>query len=91
MGGVVVGVGSLLRWADIFGDVTEVDADAVPDGAGASHAIDENVVFGEVRCGFGVIFFPASEAGFGGGFVGGLGDDDERVLGRAFGRGFAGF
>jgi hypothetical protein len=90
-GGVVVRVRGLLGGALIFGDVAEIDADAVPDGAGASHAVDENVVFGEVGSGFGVFFFPASEAGFGGGFVGGLRDDDEWVFGGAAGWGFAGF
>ena len=81
----------MLFGSDIFGDVAEVDADAVPDGAGASHAVDEDVVFGEMGCGFGMFFFPASQAGFGGGFVSALGDDDEGVFGCAFGRSFAGF
>jgi hypothetical protein len=30
-GGIVVGIGCLLGGADLFGDVTEIDPDAVPD------------------------------------------------------------
>ncbi len=80
-GGVVVGVGGSLRWAEGFGDVAEVDADAVPDVGGAALAVDEDVVGGEVLGGFGVGDAPAVQAGFGGGAVGGLGDDDEGNLG----------
>lgn len=69
-GGIVVGVGCGLRGAVGFGNVAEVEADSVPDGGATTHTVDENVVFGEKSCGFGVMFFPASEASFGGGFVG---------------------
>jgi len=59
-----------LRRALIFGDVAQVDADAIPDCAGAAHAVDEDVVFGEMGCGFGVFFFqrsrPASAAALSG-------------------------
>ena len=78
-GGVVVGVGGLLGGALVFGDVAEVDADAVPDGGAAAHAVDEDVVFGEVGCGFGVFCFqrsrPASAAA-----LSGVGDGDEWVF-----------
>ncbi len=80
----------MLGGAEGFGDVAEVDADAVPDVGGAAHAIEEDVLFGEVGGGFGVRGAPAVEAGFGGGLVGGLGDGDERVFGGAFCGGFAG-
>ena len=74
----------LREWgASGFGDVAEVDADAVPDVGGAAHAVDEDVVVGEVGGGFGVGGAPAVEAGFGGGFVGGLRDGDERDVSGA--------
>ena len=74
-----------------FGDVAEIYADAIPDGRGAAHAVDEDVVFGEVGGGFGVFFFPSGETGEGSGFVGGVGDGEEWVLGDAFGGSFAFF
>jgi hypothetical protein len=79
-GGIVVGIGCGLWGPFGFGDVAEVEADSIPDGGAAAHSVDEDVVFGEIGCGFRVFFFPASEAGFGGGFVGGLSDDDEWVF-----------
>ena len=75
-GGIVVGVGGLLGGADLFGDVAEINADAVPDGAGTAHAVDEDVVDGEILGGFRMGGAPAVEASFGSGFVGALGDDD---------------
>ena len=73
-----------------FGDVAEVYADAIPDVGGAAHAVGEDVVWGEVGGGFGVLFAPAGEAGFGGDFVGGLGDGEERVFRDAGGAGLFG-
>ena len=59
-GWVVVGIGNGLSWTLVFGDVTKVDADSVPDGGAAAHAVDEDVIFGEVGSGFGVVLSPAS-------------------------------
>ena len=44
-GRIVIGIGRFLERPDVFGDVAEVDADAVPDGGAAAHAIGEDVVF----------------------------------------------
>ncbi len=79
-----------MLWALGFGDVAEVDADAVPDVGGAAHAIEQDVFFGEVGGGFGVRGAPAVEAGFCGGFVGGLGDRDEGEFWDSFCGGLAG-
>jgi hypothetical protein len=70
----------LLRRAIGFGDIAQVDADAVPDGGSAAHAVGEDVVQREVRCGFRVRGAPAFEARFGGGFVRRLRDDQQRRL-----------
>ncbi len=58
-GGIVVRVGDGLLRAAGFGDVPQVEADAVPDGGAAAHAVDEDVVLGEVGGGFGVALSPA--------------------------------
>lgn len=66
-----------MRRTERLGDVAEIDADAVPDGAGAAHAIDEDVVDGEMSCSFGVVLFPAFETGFSGSVIGALGYGEE--------------
>ena len=73
----MVGVGGFLWGALVFGDVAEVDAYAGPGGGAASHGVDEDVVDGEVGCGFGVLCLPSFEAFERGLFVWGVGDGDE--------------
>lgn len=68
-GGVVVGVRCGLGGAVGFGDMAQIDPDAIPDAGAATHAVDEDVVDGEVTGGFGKFFFPAGKAGFGCGFI----------------------
>jgi hypothetical protein len=58
-GGIIVGIGCGLCGALIFGNVAQVDADAIPDGGAASHAVDEDVVFGEMLGGFRMGCLPA--------------------------------
>ncbi len=60
----------------VFRDVTEIDADSVPNGGITAHAVDEDIVDGEISGGRRVFFLPAGEASFGGRFVWGLGNGE---------------
>ncbi len=82
------GRGGLWR-AVSLGHVTQVDADAVPDGGAAAHPVDEDVVFGEVRCGFGVGGFPAGQSLQSKSLVRRVGEGEQWVFGDASGGGFA--
>ena len=79
-GGIVVWVWGFLRGTIGLGDVAEIYSDAIPDVAGATHAVGEDVIDGEMFCSVGMFFFPASEAGFRGGFVRRLCDGEEWVF-----------
>src|SRR5581483_2916822 len=58
-GGIVVGIGRGLGGTEVFRHMAQVHANAVPDVARAAHAVDEDVVDGEVFCRFRVRGFPA--------------------------------
>src|SRR5947209_6453341 len=69
-GGIVIGIGGFLRWSLVFRNMPQVYANAIPDRGRPSHAVDEDVIDGEVRCCLGMPSLPALQAGLRRGFVG---------------------
>jgi hypothetical protein len=83
--GIVIGIWSLLRRAQGFRDVAEVDTNAGPRGRAAAHGIDKDIVYGEQCGGLGMFVLPPFQTFERGPSVGGVGHDDEWHLcsGRA--------
>lgn len=68
-GWIVVWLRSLLEWPLVLRHVAQVHADPIPYSGRAAHTVCQDIIHGEVGGGFRMTFFPAFEAGFGGGFV----------------------
>ena len=69
-GRVVIRIRRLLRGPQRLGNVTQIDADAIPDIGRSSHAIHPNIVYREMAGDLGMRRPPAIEARFGSRLVG---------------------